>query len=358
MSRRSRSRSRRTGARSSSAVPSLYSPERVATAGLCRHTQLSRERATQPGQRCRSLRADRARCGRPGAARRRVPRQGDEEHEDRGRRDDDRAAQHVGPRVAAGAHDFVNFACAQCHGLDGRGGVSPFVPALKDAQALTTAELKQIIDHGAGVSANPTHPYMPVWGQVISDRQVDDLVAYIHAGLPAVPTATPVQVPTGQGRGRPGTGPVHALRLHQLPRTERARRGAQPAVARQDDPTALRRRLLQRVRHGREDPRLHRLGQRPRQGADREHAALGRHHPAGAPERARRLHQDAQGQDLRGREQHAELGVPKRGEARRTLRVSRGACGPALMSRRAERRRLAQSWASPRVRRASTASAF
>jgi len=108
------------------------------------------------------------------------------------------AAQAVDPRVAAGAHDFVNFACAQCHGLDGKGGVSRYVPALKNL-ALTTAELKQIINHGAGVSANPTHPYMPVWGQVISDRQVDDLVAYIHAGLPAVPTATPIAVPTGQG---------------------------------------------------------------------------------------------------------------------------------------------------------------
>jgi mono/diheme cytochrome c family protein len=108
-------------------------------------------------------------------------------------------AQKVDPRVAAGAHDFVGFACAQCHGLDGGGGVSPYVPALKNASALTSAQLKQIINHGAGVSANPTHPYMPVWGQVISDRQVDDLVAYIHAGLPAVPTATPVAVPTGQG---------------------------------------------------------------------------------------------------------------------------------------------------------------
>jgi cbb3-type cytochrome c oxidase subunit III len=107
--------------------------------------------------------------------------------------------QLVDPRVAAGAHHFVNFACAQCHGLDGQGGVSPFVPALKDAQRLTTTELKQIINHGAGVSAEPKHPYMPVWGEVISDRQVDDLVAYIHAGLPAVPTATPIAVPTGQG---------------------------------------------------------------------------------------------------------------------------------------------------------------
>jgi mono/diheme cytochrome c family protein len=40
---------------------------------------------------------------------------------------------------------------------------------------------------------------MPVWGEVISSQQVDDLVAYIHAGLPAVPTATPVAVPSGQG---------------------------------------------------------------------------------------------------------------------------------------------------------------
>jgi cbb3-type cytochrome c oxidase subunit III len=105
----------------------------------------------------------------------------------------------VDPHVAAGAHDFVSFACAQCHGLDGTGGVSPDVPALKSAKTLTSAQLKQIIDHGAGLSADPKSPYMPVWGQVISDRQVNDLVAYIHAGLPKVPTATPVVVPRGQG---------------------------------------------------------------------------------------------------------------------------------------------------------------
>jgi mono/diheme cytochrome c family protein len=109
------------------------------------------------------------------------------------------SSQSVDPKVAAGAHDFVNFACAQCHGLDGRGGVSPYVPALKSASTLTAAQLSHIINHGLGESSNPTHPYMPVWGQVISTRQVDDLVAYIHAGLPKVPTATPVTVATGQG---------------------------------------------------------------------------------------------------------------------------------------------------------------
>src|SRR5689334_19792702 len=31
----------------------------------------------------------------------------------------------VSEPVAAGAHDFVQFACAKCHGDRGRGGVSP-----------------------------------------------------------------------------------------------------------------------------------------------------------------------------------------------------------------------------------------
>ena len=36
----------------------------------------------------------------------------------------------VDPAVAAGAHDFVRFACDECHGDQGAGGVSPDVPAL------------------------------------------------------------------------------------------------------------------------------------------------------------------------------------------------------------------------------------
>jgi mono/diheme cytochrome c family protein len=106
----------------------------------------------------------------------------------------------VDPSVAAGAHDFVQFACAQCHGLQGRGGVSPAVPALTGvAQQLTPAELRSIINHGLGESSNPTEPYMPVWGAVMSSTQVNDLVAYLRAGLPAVPTAEPVPIPQNQG---------------------------------------------------------------------------------------------------------------------------------------------------------------
>ncbi len=109
-------------------------------------------------------------------------------------------AVQVDPAVAAGAHTFVQFACAQCHGEQGKGGVSPDVPALDVVgKALTPAQLRHIIDHGLGVSSNPTKPYMPVWGQVISTTQVNNLISYLHAGLPAVPDATPPVVPTGQG---------------------------------------------------------------------------------------------------------------------------------------------------------------
>src|SRR6266508_3700744 len=75
-------------------------------------------------------------------------------------------ASPVDPHVAAGAHDFVQFACAQCHGEQGRGGVSPDVPSLSGVgKSLTTNQLRSIIDHVLGESANPTKPYMPVWGE-------------------------------------------------------------------------------------------------------------------------------------------------------------------------------------------------
>jgi mono/diheme cytochrome c family protein len=106
----------------------------------------------------------------------------------------------VDPQIAAGAHDFVNFACAQCHGDRGQGGVSPDVPALTNVgKELTSAKLRSIIDHGIGASGNPDKPFMPVWGAIISEHQVSALIAYLHAGLPAVPTAEPPPIPQGQG---------------------------------------------------------------------------------------------------------------------------------------------------------------
>jgi mono/diheme cytochrome c family protein len=106
----------------------------------------------------------------------------------------------VDPHVAMGGHLFVQFACAACHGPQGVGGVSKYVPALKPiGKSLTVKALTTIITKGLGESENPTRPYMPVWGPVISKSQVADLVAYIRAGLPPVHYANPVPVPRDQG---------------------------------------------------------------------------------------------------------------------------------------------------------------
>ncbi|HEY8630548.1 MAG TPA: cytochrome c [Gaiellaceae bacterium] len=112
----------------------------------------------------------------------------------------DRGSNPSDPHVAMGAHVFVQFACSSCHGEQGKGDVSPDVPALKGVgKSLTVAQLSTIINHGLGESANPKKPYMPVWGPVISKSQVADLVAYIRDGLPKVLDATPVAVPRDQG---------------------------------------------------------------------------------------------------------------------------------------------------------------
>jgi mono/diheme cytochrome c family protein len=109
-------------------------------------------------------------------------------------------ASRLDPQVAMGGHLFVQFACSACHGLQGRGGISPDVPALKPiGKALTVPQLTRIINHGLGESSNPSKPYMPVWGPVISKSQVADLVAYVRAGLPKVADADPVPVPRNQG---------------------------------------------------------------------------------------------------------------------------------------------------------------
>jgi len=110
------------------------------------------------------------------------------------------SASHVSDVAAAGARDYNQFACAQCHGIGGVGGVSADVPALNRlGTAFTVAQLRQIIEHGLGESANPTKPYMPVWHGIVSPRQVSELAAYVRAGLPPVSGATPIAVPTDQG---------------------------------------------------------------------------------------------------------------------------------------------------------------
>ena len=109
-------------------------------------------------------------------------------------------AAQVTPAVAAGAHAFIQFGCFACHGEMGAGGVSPDVPALTGAgKTFTVEQLTSIINHGLGEAASATAAYMPVWTGVISPQQISDLVAYLEAGLPAVPGAVPPDVPRDQG---------------------------------------------------------------------------------------------------------------------------------------------------------------
>jgi mono/diheme cytochrome c family protein len=80
------------------------------------------------------------------------------------------------------------------------------VPSLTTlAPSLSVSELTDIIEHGRGSSANPTKPFMPVWHGIISKSQISDLVAYLHAGLPAVDGAVPIAVPTNQGSAVAGS---------------------------------------------------------------------------------------------------------------------------------------------------------
>jgi mono/diheme cytochrome c family protein len=111
----------------------------------------------------------------------------------------------VSQKVALGAHAFVQFACAECHGARGAGGVSPDVPALDSlAPNLSVDQLTSIIEHGAGVSGNATKPFMPIWHGVIARPQIAELVAYMEAGFPKVADAEPVPVPGDQGDATAG----------------------------------------------------------------------------------------------------------------------------------------------------------
>ena len=53
-------------------------------------------------------------------------------------------------------------------------------------KTFTVAQMTDIIEHGLGASSDPKKPYMPVWHGIISKGQINDIVDYLNAGLPAV----------------------------------------------------------------------------------------------------------------------------------------------------------------------------
>jgi mono/diheme cytochrome c family protein len=115
----------------------------------------------------------------------------------------------ISEAVAAGALDYVTFGCENCHGLSGRGGVrvpnisgQATIPALNTPairSSLGASGLRYIIQHGIVLKSNVARVYMPVWGAVMSNQQVSDLVAYIRAGLPQIAGIAPQTVRTDLG---------------------------------------------------------------------------------------------------------------------------------------------------------------
>ena len=135
--------------------------------------------------------------------------------------------------IAASAHDFVQFGCGQCHGMDGSGGVPPYVPALDTlGSSLTAAQRSSIIEHGAGLSANPTHRSGA--GSCPNGRSRS---GGLHPRRPLGRGRSYTATRSHQsGTSSRGASAVREIWVRQLSRAKRPRRRSQPRVAGQDDP--------------------------------------------------------------------------------------------------------------------------
>ncbi|MDE2141331.1 MAG: c-type cytochrome [Elusimicrobia bacterium] len=98
------------------------------------------------------------------------------------------------PSAERGRSVFRNVGCFQCHGEDGKGGVGNpnsqggMVPALTlVSQGYSDSELKDKIRLGVryvgkAAANGPTPPlFMPTWGRMLTNQQLDDLVAYLKS---------------------------------------------------------------------------------------------------------------------------------------------------------------------------------
>jgi len=104
--------------------------------------------------------------------------------------------------VKRGEMIFNRAGCAACHGKAGKGGypnnntVGGKIPTLTlVADGYSQAELKEKIRKGVPKPAkndpNGAEPmvYMPAWGQVLKEDEMDALVQYLYSLRPNVPKA-------------------------------------------------------------------------------------------------------------------------------------------------------------------------
>jgi mono/diheme cytochrome c family protein len=90
--------------------------------------------------------------------------------------------------VVAGSILYTNLGCVNCHGPNGLGGVpnpqseDTVIPPLsgKDFQSEfnTPAKIRDIIISGSVIGKQPIVS-MPHWGSILTDTEVNQLIAYI-----------------------------------------------------------------------------------------------------------------------------------------------------------------------------------
>lgn len=109
-----------------------------------------------------------------------------------------RAHDAASTSIERGRVVYRRYGCAMCHGVDGKGGFPNLnaetdgkVPAvIYVSEGYTDRELRQrLLDGtstiGKGDPKGPRPPYrMPGWRDQMSDREVDDLVQYLHSLFP------------------------------------------------------------------------------------------------------------------------------------------------------------------------------
>jgi len=101
----------------------------------------------------------------------------------------------AGNPIAQGAMIYQTVGCIACHGLGGAGGEPNVnvpggaIPALRElVSTYTSEELKRKIAHGSKPDkrdlAGPEPVAMPAWSAVLTDGEIDALVAYLRTLKP------------------------------------------------------------------------------------------------------------------------------------------------------------------------------
>ena len=87
--------------------------------------------------------------------------------------------------AVAGMKAYQRYGCANCHGMNGVGGVpnpaapQKTIPALKSlSKQYSDAAITEIVQHGVDVGGSSIVS-MPHWGGIIPDSQIKAIVAYL-----------------------------------------------------------------------------------------------------------------------------------------------------------------------------------